>query len=416
MQIQLGVVPSYGLTVHKTQSLSIKHIVRGVIEGIFAQGQLYVLISRVVDPRSLELLGVPPIDMLEEVCTAWAEAGLDVVESLRKCVTVTDDFEYIEGEERIKDRIKPRRTNTQLVPVKNRTLAEILNPQPKCSKVLHKLMEWIDACDYASQEGKEKPECIDGDGQPIVPTDEDNLWWLTELSARKTEENPQEEPKADEDGPPESDHEVEKNDITDDDDESMSSEEAKAFPEEEEACEGYFEKQERALCGMHCLNNALGFQFAKEEDMRFALEDYLTTTKHEGLNEIRSMHAKPSGWFSSEVMSNAINTTSMRRFGSVRYVMEIKPLLIDPNIIHRVIGAIVNKDNNHWVALRSINGKIWYFDSKAKHPTTMTQNEYVSFVHLRKAAYPIRFADDMSQSTNESPILPMVSSLSRESL
>ena len=67
-------------------------------------------------------------------------------------------------------------------------MTEVLNPQPKCSAVLHKLMEWIDECDLASQAGKPKPECVDKDGQPLIPTDDDNLWWLTEMSARKTDE------------------------------------------------------------------------------------------------------------------------------------------------------------------------------------------------------------------------------------
>ena len=50
--VQLPLIPAYALTVHKTQALSIKHIVRGCIEGVFAQGQVYVLISRVTDPNS----------------------------------------------------------------------------------------------------------------------------------------------------------------------------------------------------------------------------------------------------------------------------------------------------------------------------------------------------------------------------
>ena len=41
--VQLPLIPAYALTVHKTQALSIKHIVRGCIEGVFAQGQIYVL-------------------------------------------------------------------------------------------------------------------------------------------------------------------------------------------------------------------------------------------------------------------------------------------------------------------------------------------------------------------------------------
>ena len=32
--LQLPIVPSYALTVHKTQALSIKHVVRGCLEGV----------------------------------------------------------------------------------------------------------------------------------------------------------------------------------------------------------------------------------------------------------------------------------------------------------------------------------------------------------------------------------------------
>jgi len=191
------------------------------LEGVFAQGQVYVLISRVTDPKNFQLLGLPPIDLLEHVVDAWREAGLDVVECLRKCVTVTNEFEYVEGQERIKDKIRPRKIDAKLVPVKNRKLADILNPQPKCSTVLHKLLDYINRCDYASQLGEEKPPCIDENGEEIIPTHDDNLWWLTEMSARKsTEEEEEPKPKDDEDGPGSS--EEEKNDLTDD--ESMTSE------------------------------------------------------------------------------------------------------------------------------------------------------------------------------------------------
>ena len=36
IMMQMPVVPCYAITVHKSQSLSIKHIVRGSVEGIFA--------------------------------------------------------------------------------------------------------------------------------------------------------------------------------------------------------------------------------------------------------------------------------------------------------------------------------------------------------------------------------------------
>ena len=62
--LQLPLVPAYALTVHKVQALSIKHVVQGCLEGIFAHGQLYVLLSRVTDPQHLHLVGLPPLDLL----------------------------------------------------------------------------------------------------------------------------------------------------------------------------------------------------------------------------------------------------------------------------------------------------------------------------------------------------------------
>ena len=85
--VQLPLQPAYGLTVHKVQALTIAHIVRGCLEGVFAAGSLYVLISRVTDPRNLELIGLPPADLLDDVaeelvtsyrCKADATAGEEV--------------------------------------------------------------------------------------------------------------------------------------------------------------------------------------------------------------------------------------------------------------------------------------------------------------------------------------------------
>ena len=78
--LQLCAVPAYALTVHKTQALSIKHLVLGSLEGVFALGQVYVLISRVTDPQNFYLLGVPPRDLLEDVASALIEQGISVDE------------------------------------------------------------------------------------------------------------------------------------------------------------------------------------------------------------------------------------------------------------------------------------------------------------------------------------------------
>ena len=106
---------------HKTQALSIKHIVRGCLEGVFACGQVYVLISRVTDPQNLHLIGLPPRDLLPEVCHAWSAAGYDVVECLRLACDVTNEFQYVpEGGDAWADRIRPRYQTQRSIPVKHK--------------------------------------------------------------------------------------------------------------------------------------------------------------------------------------------------------------------------------------------------------------------------------------------------------
>ena len=63
--VQLPVTPAYALVLHKVQSLTMPEKVLGCLEGIFAHGQVYVLISRVTDPQNFCLIGLPPVDMLD---------------------------------------------------------------------------------------------------------------------------------------------------------------------------------------------------------------------------------------------------------------------------------------------------------------------------------------------------------------
>ena len=85
--LQIPLVPCYALTVHKTQALSLRHKVRGCLEGVFAFGHVYVLISRVTDPQNMELVGLPPwwgLSGLEwhETCPTHTRLGLSQARSL----------------------------------------------------------------------------------------------------------------------------------------------------------------------------------------------------------------------------------------------------------------------------------------------------------------------------------------------
>ena len=90
--VQLPIGPAYGLVLHKVQSLTMADKVLGCLEGIFAHGQVYVLISRVTDPRNFCLVGLPPADLLDEVAKAWAAAGYDVDQCFATGAQVTEDW------------------------------------------------------------------------------------------------------------------------------------------------------------------------------------------------------------------------------------------------------------------------------------------------------------------------------------
>ena len=89
--LQLQLLAAYALTIHKVQALTMAGKVLGCLEGIFAHGQIYVLVSRVTDPRNLCLIGLPSADLLDDIAAAWAAQGLDVDACLATAaITATD--------------------------------------------------------------------------------------------------------------------------------------------------------------------------------------------------------------------------------------------------------------------------------------------------------------------------------------
>lgn len=54
------------------------------LEGCFAQGHVYVLVSRVTDPGNFALVGLPPYDLLDDLAKALAREGTGYRSGLRK--------------------------------------------------------------------------------------------------------------------------------------------------------------------------------------------------------------------------------------------------------------------------------------------------------------------------------------------
>jgi len=198
IMLQLCVVPSYALTIHKTQALSIKHQVIGCLEGVFAMGQVYVLASRVTEPRNFVLVGIPPKDMLDDVAAAFKANGLNIDECFRRACSVTNEWKYDSEACWLKDRFQQRFCSEHSIPLKRRTLEETLNPQPDATVVIKNLLDWIDKVDESSRTGAPKPAFETEAGEPIFPPDPEDKWWLTDVSKRA---EPEKEEAGDEDGP-----------------------------------------------------------------------------------------------------------------------------------------------------------------------------------------------------------------------
>ena len=156
-----------------------------------------MLISRVTDPRNFSLLGIPPKDVIEDLGQALVAHGIDVDSFFEAACKVSGEWKYDRSKSRLVDRIDQKYCHERAVPLRSRTLAESLNPQPDAHVVFQRLLDWIDRCDVASQLGHEKPEFA-SDGNPIFP-DDDEPWWLTDISKRISSGAAKQD--GDEDGP-----------------------------------------------------------------------------------------------------------------------------------------------------------------------------------------------------------------------
>jgi hypothetical protein len=138
---------------------------------------------------------------------------------------------------------------------------------------------------------------------------------------------------------------------------------------------GYFERQVRGRCGMHALNNALGFDLVTAADMTRACNVYLAEMQIEGSPEERRIHENIDGWYSEAVMAQAL------RIKDNLYKLDLdNPLQPREDNLLRIYadnvhGLVLNKLNRHWVAFRVVDGSFWRLDSQL-------QPEVVTLEHL----------------------------------
>ena len=120
-------------------------------------------------------------------------------ECFRRAVSVTNEWKYTSGNGApLAERIAPKWISERAIPHKLRSLDESLNPQPLAASVIHRLLDWIDRVDFASQRGLLAPPFQTQDGEDIFP---DEPWWLTDVERKEEPEGEKQPAKGDEDGP-----------------------------------------------------------------------------------------------------------------------------------------------------------------------------------------------------------------------
>lgn len=154
-----------------------------------------------------------------------------------------------------------------------------------------------------------------------------------------------------------------------------------------------FETQQEARCGKHALNNALASEHSfGNTDLAEACNTFLEESRFpdaEGVQvypERRKDHEHRRGWYSIQVLAKALEKTGMYRLETTQPLHVNPKRLFDPT----VAGALVNLDNEHWVALKVVDDVIWLLDSQKQRPVSISHAELLHYVRRYRDAYPIQ--------------------------
>ena len=441
---QLPIVPAYGLTVHKSQALSIKHEVLGCLEGVFALGQIYVLVSRVTDPANLKFIGLPPKDLLDDVAMAVEQRGVDVNGFFEQACLVTGEFQYERTApdkwcHNVVGRLKPRLEKGRTIPTTLRALGEVLNPQEIAMDVIRRVLQWMDRVDESSWRGLEKPAFRNADGTPIFPEDDDP-WWLTNVQRRAQANDGEHKGSLIkiledilEDGPMLEDDLVTAEALAQAIEEDSSEEPSDSSDEEgmlgealgammhhhgglhdagccPEPCAGggpivrprqflfqdpralwagrYFECQNEAQCGLHALNNIMGRREFEPADLERAVASVLQVT-----DEAVEEHVAPSGWYSHSVLAEAVQPTWELMLGRSMPDSR-KEFLENGDIIGVLLNVFTGRGVRHWSAICKHAGEAWRVDSLEQEPELLNDASWHYFLERVVSAFPLRVRTD----------------------
>ena len=132
----------------------------------------------------------------------------------------------------------------------------------------------------------------------------------------------------------------------------------------------YFERQVRAECGRHALNNVVGGPQFLHADLEQAAEDIVAET-----GDNRRIHVRRRGWYSHGVLAKVLQP---------RWKLLLRPLQLNQYewfLQHAlVVGAFVNECNQHWTSIVKHRSRAWYVDSNGLAPLELDEDRFIGFL------------------------------------
>ncbi|CAK0811873.1 unnamed protein product [Prorocentrum cordatum] len=156
---------------------------------------------------------------------------------------------------------------------------------------------------------------------------------------------------------------------------------------------GFFERQRGAHCGMHALNNALGFALLDEGTVEASAHAFIEHAALDGLPQRLRDHMSPSGDYSEAVLAFVLqrcgNSFSLNLNAPV--LPQDAMNIFAPN----VVGVVVNQNNAHWIAVKAVSGRIWKLDSapgdgrSVAEPVLCELSDFQKLLRRHPTAYPL---------------------------
>ena len=142
----------------------------------------------------------------------------------------------------------------------------------------------------------------------------------------------------------------------------------------------YWEDQSEAMCGQHALNNLIGCpQYQLPDFVQTVIEIVAST------GDDASQHMNAQGWYSHGVLGEILQKTNppQWRLSNRRASIAQWDALMSSDTI---LGALVNKENKHWVSICKHKGHVFYCDSRYL-PHIIDADDWSNLLHMHPDTY-----------------------------